>query len=45
MENISDICLYYKDNLLNALKNLEKFKTQIVLIIDEQKKLIGTISD
>ncbi len=45
MENVSEICLNSKDNLFNALKNLEKFNAQIVLVIDEQGKLIGTISD
>ena len=45
MENISEICLNYKETLLSALKNLEKYNTQIVLVIDDQGKLLGTISD
>ena len=45
MENVSDICLNYKETLLNALKNLEKNNAQIVLVIDKKGKLLGTISD
>jgi len=45
MENISEICLNYKETLINALKNLEKHNSQIVLVIDDKGKLIGTISD
>ena len=45
MDNVSEICLNYKESLLNALKNLERYNTQIVLVIDNKGKLLGTISD
>ena len=45
MRKISDICLNHKKTLFDALKNLEKGDSQIVLVVDDEDKLLGTISD
>lgn len=45
MNNIYDKCLNYKKTAFDALKNLEREGSQIVLIVDDENKLLGTISD
>ncbi len=45
MENVLKICIHANKTLVDALNNLESEETQIVLIIDSDKKLLGTISD
>ena len=45
MRNVLKICINPDNTLLEALENLENEESQIVLIIDENKKLLGTVSD
>ncbi len=45
MENVLKICMQSNKTLFDVLKNLENEESQIVLIINEDKKLLGTISD
>ena len=45
MENVFKICMQPNKTLFDVLKNLENEDSQIVLIINEDKKLLGTISD
>ena len=45
MENITNICLNSKKTLFDAMKNLEREGSQIVLVVDDEDKLLGTISD
>ena len=45
MQNIPNICLNSKKTLLDALKNLDREGSQIVLVVDDEDKLLGTISD
>ncbi len=45
MENVLKICIHADKSLIDVLNNLESEEKQIVLIIDSEKKLLGTISD
>lgn len=45
MKNISNKCLNYKKTVFDALNTLEKADSQIVLVVDDENKLLGTISD
>tara|TARA_B100002019_G_C21219188_1_gene573725 strand:- start:126 stop:1169 length:1044 start_codon:yes stop_codon:yes gene_type:complete len=45
MKNVFKICIKSNKTLFDVLKNLENEESQIVLIINEDKKLLGTISD
>tara|TARA_Y100000589_G_C27193399_1_gene645737 strand:+ start:1901 stop:2944 length:1044 start_codon:yes stop_codon:yes gene_type:complete len=45
MKSITNICLNSKKTLFDAMKNLEREGSQIVLVVDEEDKLLGTISD
>ncbi len=45
MENVLKICIDANKSLIDVLNNLESEKSQIVLIIDSDKKLLGTVSD
>ena len=45
MENILKICIDANKSLIDALNNLESEDSQIVLVIDCDKKLLGTVSD
>lgn len=45
MKNIEDIIITEDTTILEALKIIDKSSKQLVLIVDENKKLLGTISD
>ena len=45
MKNVLKICIDPNKTLVDVLKNLEKEESQIVLIVDSNQKLLGTISD
>ena len=45
MENVLKICIDANKSLIDVLNNLESEDSQIVLIIDSDKKLLGTVSD
>jgi len=45
MKKIEDIVINESTSILDALKIIDKSSKQIALVIDENKKLLGTISD
>tara|TARA_B100000886_G_scaffold334084_1_gene289092 strand:- start:11202 stop:12245 length:1044 start_codon:yes stop_codon:yes gene_type:complete len=45
MKSVLNICIQSNKTLFDALKNLENGACQIVLVIDSDLKLLGTISD
>ncbi len=45
MKNVLKICIDANKSLIDVLNNLESEDSQIVLIIDSNKKVLGTVSD
>jgi len=45
MQNLEDIIVKESTSILEALKIIDKSSKQIALIVDNKKKLLGTISD
>ena len=45
MQNIDDIVISRDSILKDVLKIIDKSSKQICLVLDENKKLLGTISD
>lgn len=44
-ENIKDICLFSTDTIGDALRTLERTHREIVLIVDNNERLVGTVTD
>ena len=45
MTEISQICLQQTANIIEAMKIIEKFPEKIALIISEDQKIVGTVTD
>ena len=45
MESVGDITIYETTSIMDALKVIDKSSKQIALVVDNNKKLLGTLSD
>ena len=45
MKNIEDIIIYEDDLIIQAIKLIDKSSKQLVLVLDSDRKLLGTIND
>jgi dTDP-glucose pyrophosphorylase len=45
MKQLNDCCLLPSMTILEAMRSLERSNAQIVLVVDEQRHLLGTVTD